>query len=49
VLAYYIYERAFQTYDMGYASALAVVLFVVVLALTAIQFAIRKRWVFHER
>ncbi len=33
---------------MGYAAALAVVLFIVVLILTAGQFAVRKRWVFYE-
>ncbi len=48
VLAYYIYVRGFQTYDIGYASALAVVLFICVLVLTAGQFAIRKRWVVYE-
>jgi multiple sugar transport system permease protein len=48
VLAYYIYETGFQRFDMGYASAIAVVLFGVVLVLTAGQFLIRKRWVFDE-
>jgi multiple sugar transport system permease protein len=48
VLAYYIYEEAFRSNAPDYASALAVVLFVCVLILTIIQFAIRKRWVFYE-
>ena len=48
VLAYYIYEVAFHALEMGYASALAVVLFLVVLAFTTTQFVVRKRWVFYE-
>ncbi len=48
VLAYYIYEVAFHFFEMGYASALAIILFVAVLLFTIIQFAIRKRWVFYE-
>jgi multiple sugar transport system permease protein len=48
VLAFYIYEEAFRSNAPDYASALAVILFVCVLGLTIIQFAIRKRWVFYE-
>jgi ABC-type sugar transport system permease subunit len=33
---------------MGYASALAVVLFMCILVLTIVQFVIRKRWVVYE-
>ncbi len=47
VMSYYIYEQGLQLFEMGYASALAVVLFVAVLALTIGQFALRRRWV-HE-
>lgn len=48
VLAFYIYEEAFRANAPDYASALSVVLFICVLALTIIQFAVRKRWVFYE-
>ena len=48
VLVYYLYQQAFQFNDFGYASALAVLLFVIVLALTLLQWQSRKRWVFHE-
>lgn len=48
VLAYYIYSVGFKALEQGYASALAVILFIVVLVLTIIQFVIRKRWVFYE-
>lgn len=47
-IPFYIYQKAFQEFDMGYASALAVILFAVVMVLTAGQFAMRKRWVFNE-
>ena len=43
-----IIRIAFQTFEMGYASSLAMVLFLAVLLLTVIQFLIRKRWVFNE-
>jgi len=33
---------------MGYASALAWILFVVILALTLVQFALAKKWVYYE-
>lgn len=49
VLVYHVYRTAFQLYDAGYASALAVLLFVIVLILTLIQWQLRKRWVFHEQ
>ena len=48
-IPFYIYQQGFQDFEMGYASALAVVLFVVVFLLTAVQFASRKRWVVHEQ
>lgn len=37
VLAYYIYQKAFTYYDMGYACAVALVMFLMVLAITAVQ------------
>lgn len=39
VLVHYIYQTAFQYLEMGYASAMAYVLFVMVLIITMIQFA----------
>lgn len=45
VMSFYIYEQGLQLFEMGYASALAVVLFVAVLGLTLGQFALRRRWV----
>ncbi|WP_239615076.1 carbohydrate ABC transporter permease [Cohnella mopanensis] len=48
VLVYYIWEKAFKLFQLGYASSLAFVLFFVVLVLTLIQWQLRKRWVFNE-
>lgn len=42
VLAYYIYERAFEFFEIGYASALAVILFVITLVLTVSQWLLKK-------
>ncbi|MEQ8392505.1 MAG: sugar ABC transporter permease [Thalassospira sp.] len=45
VLAFYIYEQGFKFFNTGYAAALAVVLFVLILALTVLQMflkAVRK-------
>ena len=48
VLVYYLYQQAFRFNDFGYASAIAVLMFLIVLALTLVQWQTRKRWVFHE-
>jgi multiple sugar transport system permease protein len=44
----FLYQNAFEDFKMGYASALAWVLFVIVLAITLVQFKIANRWVFYE-
>jgi len=44
----YLYRQAFQFFKMGYASALAWVLFVAILLLTIILFATAKFWVYYE-
>ncbi|MBD0378779.1 carbohydrate ABC transporter permease [Paenibacillus sedimenti] len=49
VLVYYIYKLAFKTFDLGYASAVAFILFFLVLLLTIMQWNLRKRWVHHEQ
>ena len=49
VLVYYIYFQAFRVFSTGYASALAVVLFVLALLATVAQWSLRKRFVYSER
>ncbi len=48
VLVYYIYHQAFKTFNIGYASSVAVVLFIIVLLLTIIQWSLRKRASYYE-
>lgn len=48
VFVLYIYQAAFQYLKMGYASALAWLLFVIILALTLLQLWASKRWVYYE-
>ena len=43
VLVYYIYRQAFQFFDIGYASALAVFLFIAALGLTLAMWMVRGR------
>jgi multiple sugar transport system permease protein len=44
----YIYHQGFFFFKFGYASALAWILFVVVLAVTLLQLWISRRWVYYE-
>ena len=44
----YLYNKAFLIFQMGYASAIAWVLFVIILIFTLIQFGIARRWVYYE-
>ena len=44
----YLYRHAFHYFRMGYASAMAWVLFVTILILTAAQLVLSRRWVYYE-
>jgi ABC-type sugar transport system permease subunit/ABC-type glycerol-3-phosphate transport system substrate-binding protein len=44
----YLFQKGFQQFQMGYASALAWVLFAIVLALTALVMRSSKNWVHYE-
>lgn len=48
VLVYWIYKNAFEFFNIGEASAGAYILFLIILVLTAVQWKIRKKWVFNE-
>lgn len=45
VLVFNIYNTAFVNYEFGYASAISMVLFIIVLIITVIQFRTEKKWV----
>ena len=44
----YLYRNAFQYFRMGYASAMAWLLFVIIMVLTALMFRFQSRWVYYE-
>jgi multiple sugar transport system permease protein len=44
----YLYKKAFQQFKMGYASAMAWLLFLIILVFTIIQFSLSRRWVYYE-
>jgi len=44
----YLYRMAFENFRMGYASAMAWVLFLIILGFTFVQFRLSDRWVFYE-
>ena len=46
--ALHLYTMAFSSFDMGYGSALAWLLFVAVLVLTVLNMQLSKRWVYYE-
>jgi len=48
VLVYAIYKNAFEYFNIGKASAIAYVLFVIILVLTLIQWNLRKKLVYNE-
>ena len=43
-----MYEHAFKDIEYGYGSAIAVVLFLVIMAFTATQMWMSRRWVFYQ-
>jgi multiple sugar transport system permease protein len=45
VLVFYIYNQAFELSRYGYASAMSLVLFIIMLTVTIIQYRGQKRWV----
>jgi multiple sugar transport system permease protein len=47
-LVLYIYQKGFQSFDMGYAAAVALVLFAAIFVFTVIQFMFQRRWVTYD-
>ena len=44
----HLFREAFQNLNMGSASAMAWVLFVIILAITGVQFVVSRRWVHYD-
>lgn len=44
----YLYQKAFQQFQMGYASAMAWILFAIIMFLTALVLWSSKRWAYYE-
>jgi len=44
----YLYDNGFKFFKMGYASAMAWILFIIIMALTAVVFITSKRWVHYQ-
>lgn len=44
----YLFRQAFEFFRMGYASAMAWLLFIIIMILTFIQLRFSKRWVYYE-
>jgi multiple sugar transport system permease protein len=44
----WLYQQGFQYFHMGYASAMAWVLFLIIMACTLVLFRTSKRWVFYQ-
>lgn len=47
-MVFYIYQEAFKTLHMGRGSALAWILFIILLFFTLLQFSLSRRWVYYE-
>ena len=45
--AIYIFRQAFEFFDMGFASAMAWLLFLIIMIVTALQFFVSRRFVFY--
>ena len=48
VFVYFIYQTAFEYLKMGYSSALAWILFMIIFVLTLLQLWASQRWVYYE-
>lgn len=48
VLVFWLYKNAFEYFKAGEASAIAYILFLIILILSFIQWKLRKKWVYNE-
>ncbi len=47
-IVFHIWEQAFQFLKMGYAAAVAWILFFLIFAITLVQWRLQRRWVYYE-
>ena len=47
-IVYYIYRCGFQFFKMGYAAAIAWVLFLIIFVVTLLQFRFQRSWVTYD-
>jgi oligogalacturonide transport system permease protein len=47
-MALHIYNEGFKSLDMGRASAASLVLLLLIISVTAVQFVVSKKWVYYE-
>jgi multiple sugar transport system permease protein len=47
-IVYYLFQNAFRYMEMGYASAMAWILGMIILAITVLNFYLSRRWVHYE-
>lgn len=47
-LTYFLYDAGFGKSEFGYASAIALVLFIIILGVTIVQLRLQRRWVYYE-
>ncbi len=48
IMVYWLFKQAFEYFNIGKASAIAYILFIIILVLTLIQWKTRKKWVLNE-
>jgi multiple sugar transport system permease protein len=48
VFSFHLFKQAFQFFEMGYASALGWIFFLIILVFTAFQFRLQAKWVYYE-
>jgi multiple sugar transport system permease protein len=47
-IVYLFYEAAFVQFKQGFAATIAIVLLVIIMAVTAVQFRLQKKWVIYD-
>lgn len=47
-IVYYLYQKGFQRFQMGYGASLAWIVFAMIFMITTLQFKLANRWVYEE-